>query len=329
MFFFLISAAALSAQTWTAVGSGTVHAAADGAVELHYELGSKAFAALMTPPGDAFREMKSLRFQAKSDHDTTIGVVLNERRPGGGNYVALFWAPANVMQQIELTPRDFNATDGPTDPVDGDGKLDVDQVESIAIFDFSHFLERIAERDKVVVKTASGAHSLWVSGFEVRSSAAPAKANVLDAFDRGFLQWMSPGGMALKFVPETGPLGEASLKATYSDTAGPYAVVTRQVSSLNLAKAKRLQFDIASENEATILVSLEMKGGGRYHLSINPPAERKVFHVDLSLDDFEHENEAGPTNFDPARWKSIAILDISGGNTQNTFWLGNLRVHPD
>ncbi len=60
--------------------------------------------------------MKSLRFRARTDHDTTIGVVLSERKPGGGNYVAMFWSPANSWQQVELTPRDFALSDSPTDP---------------------------------------------------------------------------------------------------------------------------------------------------------------------------------------------------------------------
>jgi hypothetical protein len=99
-----------------------------------------------------------------------------------------------------------------------------------------------------------------------------------------------------------------------------------RVASLNLAKAKHLTFDIASENETTLLIALEMKQEARYHLTIYPPAGRKIFHVDLSLDDFERESGTGPEKFDPSRWKSIAITDISGGNSANAFWLGNVRV---
>jgi hypothetical protein len=327
IFLFAITAVSASAQTWVTMGAGgSVHTTSDGTIDFNYELGTKQFAATVLPTDAAFAAMKSLRFRAKTDRDTTVGVVLSERKPGGGNYVALFWSPANVWQQIELAPGDFDVADAPTDPVDADGKLDLDQVEGIAIFDFAHFLEQAIDREKVVVATATGAHAISIASFEVRTTGPAAAENTIDRFDRGFLQWMSPGGMTLKFVPETGPLGEPSLKATYSETSGPYALVMRRVGNRDFSKAKHLTFDIASENEATLLVSLEIKQGARYHLTINPPAERKVFHVDVSLDDFEKDSGAGPEKFDPSRWKSIAIIDVTGASGSNTFWLGNLRV---
>lgn len=323
---FLLLPGLAATQDWIVMGAGgSVTAASGGGVEFKYELGSKRFAAAVLPVDDSFASMKSIRFRARTDRDTTVGVLLSERKPGGGNYVALFWSPANAWQDIELTPRDFDAADGPNDPKDADGRLNLDQVEGIALFDFAHFLQD-ADREKIVVTVATGPHSISIGHFEIRTGARAASSTVIDAFDRGFLQWMTPGGMALKFVPETGPLGEPSLKATYSETSGPYAVLVRRVGSLDLAKARRLAFDIASENEATILVAVEMSGGARYHLTIYPPAGRKLFPVDLSLDDFEKESAAGPDKFDPSHWKSIVLADISGGNSTNTFWLGNLRV---
>jgi hypothetical protein len=324
---FAITGAIAAAQTWIAMGAGgSVNSTSASTVEFKYELGTKQFAAAVLPVDDSFASMKSVRFRARTDHDTTVGVLLSERKPGGGNYVALFWSPANTWQQIELTPRDFDLSDGPTDPVDTDGKFDLDQVEGIGIFDFATFLQGAAAEGKIAVTAATGAHSILIDNFEVWETAHAPAENTIDAFDRGFLQWMTPGGMTLRFVPETGPLGEPSLKATYAETTEPFAVMVRRVGSLDLKRATRLTFDIASENEATILVALETKQGARYHLTIYPPAGRKVFHVDLSLDDFEHENSAGPEKFDPSHWKSITLADISGGSGANTFWLGNLRV---
>jgi hypothetical protein len=329
---FTIAGAVAAAQDWIAMGAGgSVSTPANGGVEFKYELGKKQFAAAVLPANDSLASMKSLRFRAKTDHDTTVGVLLSERKPGGGNYSATFWSPAGVWQQIELTPRDFELSDGPNDPKDPDGKLDLDQVEGIGIVDLAILFENAAERDKIVVtKATPGAHTILIDNFEVRSTGPAATRNTIDAFDRGFLQWMTPGGMALKFVPETGPLGAPSLKATYEETSGPFAFLVRRVGGLDLAKAKHLTFDIASENEATIMVALEMKQGARYHQTIYPPAGRKVFHVDLSLGDFERESETGPEKFDPSQWKTIGLTDITGatggGTSANTFWLGNLRV---
>jgi hypothetical protein len=54
-------------------------------------------------------------------------------------------ALANAWQQVELTPADFALGDGPNDPADPDDKLELDQVEGIAIFDFAHFLGSVPE----------------------------------------------------------------------------------------------------------------------------------------------------------------------------------------
>jgi hypothetical protein len=324
---FAITGAVAAAQTWIGMGAGgAVSTSTNGSVEFKYDLTSKQLAAAVLPAGESFAAMKSLRFRTRTDHDTTIGVLLSERKPGGGNYVAMFWSPANSWQQVELTPRDFALSDSPTDPKDDDGKLDLDQVEGVAICDLSGVLERALDREKVVVSAASGSHSLLIENFEVRTTAPAAAENSIDRFDRGFLQWMTPGGMTLNFVPEAGPLGEPSLQATYADTSGPYSVLVRSVGGLDLSKAKRLMFDIASENEATLVIAVEMKQGGRFHFEISPRGDRKVFHADISLSDFEPEGEGGPERFDSALWKTITVADISGGNTANTFWLGNLRV---
>src|SRR5271169_3161239 len=101
LFLFAISGVIAVAQTWVTMGSGgSIGTGAEGAVEFKYQLGTKQFAAAVLPADDSVAKMKSLRFRAKTDHDTNVGVLLSERKPGGGNYVALFWSPANVWQTI-------------------------------------------------------------------------------------------------------------------------------------------------------------------------------------------------------------------------------------
>ena len=101
----------------------------------------------------------------------------------------------------------------------------------------------------------------------------------------------------------------------------------RRVANAQLAAAKRLVFDVASEREATLLVVVEMPqpGGGtgpRFTMPVYPPGGREVFHVDLKLEDFQ-----GAGQFDPARWRTLAILDMSGADGgPNTLWIGNLAA---
>src|SRR5271166_1817322 len=266
-----IALAGQDAAGWIAMGQGGSVRSVNGALTITYELCSKHFAAAVLPVDGKLAGMQRVKFRVKPDHDTAVGVLLSEKKPGGGNYTAWFWALANGWQQVELTPADFALSDGPNDPADPDGKLDLDQVEGIAIFDFAHFLGSLPENSAfpVAIDRPTGAHTLLLQNFEVLTGASPPRrANDIDAFDRGFLEWITLGGMDLKLSPAANPLGMSALQATYEETQGEFAVLLRRLSNLNLSGAKRLAFDIASERDVTLVISLELKKGARYDLTI-------------------------------------------------------------
>lgn len=335
------------ASGWVANGEGAeVHTTKDTArarpghssLEFSYDLGPKRFAGAILGAPESFARMRSLRFWARSDHNTAVGILLSEKKPGGGNYVAWFWAPANTWQPIELTPADFTVTDGPNDKPDPDGKLDLDQVTGIALFDLAQFFAQMAPNPDVPMRVvaASGRHSLLIESFEVSAGApavpAPAVGTVpIDLPGRNFLQWVTPGAMNLKVSAIGSPLGPRTLEASYKQQEGELEVLVRRVSSPQLAQAKRLVFDVASEHESTIVITLEMTNpeggsGPRFSLPIYPPGGKEIFHVDLKLENFD----GPPGHFDPARWRSIAILDVTGSgggvDGQNTLWIGNMQA---
>jgi len=120
------------------------------------------------------------------------------------------------------------------------------------------------------------------------------------------------------------------MRASYQQMEGQLGWLVRRIANPALAKAKRLSFDVASEREATLIVALEMRkeGGGegpRFTLPIYPPGGKELFHVDVALSDF-----TGPSGaFDPALWRSIAIIDATaaaGGAAEekNTIWIGKM-----
>ena len=316
---------------WTAMGQGSV-TATKGALSFTYELKAKTFGVAVLPAPPEIAAMRRMRFRIRSDRDTVLGVLLSEKKPGGGDYSALFWAPANVWQQIELTPADFMANDGPTDPVDADGKLDLDALQGVAIVDVAQFFVSMPDSPDfpMVIDRPSGTHTFLMSDFQLLSNAASptSRAGEIDSFHRGFLEWMTLGGMKLSLSAADNPLGMTALQASYEQNEGHYAVLSRRIGHLDLSKARRLAFDVASVHDATLVVALETKGSGgkpgpRYNMTIYAPAAQEVFHVDLNLADFE-----GPGRLDPAQLKTLLITDVTaagGGATQpNTIWIGKV-----
>lgn len=333
---FLIGSVALAQSPgWIAMGQGGSIQADAATVTFQYEIQPRRVAIAIRPAPQGLAGLSRLRFRVRSDHDTALAVLLSEHKPGGGNYTAMIWAPANVWQQIELTPADFALSEGPSDPKDADAKLDADQVEGIGVFDFAEFIASMPTIPNLFVEKASGPHTLAISNFEIRTGGATAREPLsIDRFDRGFLEWMTLGGMHLTLAAES-PLGGPALEASYDPQPEHMPILTRRLAHLDLAGAKRLAFDIASQREATVLVALELRKPGsdqgpRFNLTIFPPGDRKIFHVNLSLDDFQPDAHTAGARLDPALLKSISLIDVtgaSGGDAgANTLWLGNLRA---
>jgi hypothetical protein len=317
-----------------------------GALSLAYEISPGKFAGAGLAVLGKLAGMQRLRLSVRADHDTAVGLLLSEKKPGGGDYAAWFWAPAGAWQDVELTPADFSLNTGPNDPADPDGKLDLDQVQGIGIFDLACLFSALPESPNfpIIVSRAAGSHTLLLGRFQVLGGSPAAIAGnprLIDGFDRGFLEWITLGGMTLQLSAQGNPLGGPALQAAYEQSEGKYALLTRRLSHLDLSKTKRLAFDIASERDAVLVVSLELKqpggsNGPRYNLTIFPPADRKPFRVNLHLSDFERDPNSpvpGPARVDASRLNSLAITDVTtaagGESGPNTIWIGHLEALPD
>lgn len=299
-----------------------VHAG-HGALAFSYEVKPRQAAAAVLPAPPVLARLARLHFWLKTDHATPVTVLLSEKKPGGGNYNAVVWSPAETWQEIALAPSDFFLADGPNDPQDSDGKLDLDQLQGIGLIDMAAFLPALAG-------ASPNPHTLWIDDFEaLGGEPAPSPSPTVDDFARGYLAWLTTTGADLKLQKTDNPLHEPAMQASYEETDDPFPAFVRRVDTHGLAPATRLEFDIASEKEATINVSLEMRKPGaqqgpRFNLPIYPPPERELFHVSLKLADFQ-----GPGKLDPAQLKSLVLVDVSAAGSgslgRNTFWVGNVR----
>ena len=315
-----------STADWKPLGEGSTVHSSGAALAFEYTLAPKHLAVLVQPAPPFLAQAGRIRFSVKADHSTAMAALLMEKKPGGGNYMAWFWAPANQWQAVELTPADFTVTDGPQDPVDSDGRLDLDAVEAIGILDLAQFFGTLKATSPIPVRidAAAGSHTFLLNHFDLLSESTR-----VSPLDRGFVEWVSPGGMDLKLSEQSNPLGKRAIQAAYQHRDGEFDLLLRRQSaapSPSESKGTRLVFDIASEREVTLMLSLEMKkpGGGegpRFTLPIYPPGGREVFHVDVKLSDFE-----GPGKFDPNQWRTTAILDITDADGANTLWLSDVHT---
>ncbi len=331
-------------EGWTTItGKGTVTVTHDpanvksgkGALEIDYNLKQGDLtAAALAIPSDKMAKMKSIRFWVKADYDAPIAVAMQEK--GGGRYQAMFSAPANTWQEVELGPSDFILAEGKDDPKDPDGKLDLDQVEGVAVMDVSQVFSQNPEVAKLF-GIKNGPHKLYLDDFVVDAGGAAAgtsrsaSAVVLDTFAHPQLGWMTVGGIQARHAIGR-PLDGRGVQASMHEAPGAIAGMVHQIPKGSLAGMGQLSFDIASQKPTKLMVQVEEGEGGKYNTLVELKGGSQPQHFDLDLKELiQADDSHDPDNkLDLDHVNQIALVDIGGlvgGPEQdNRIWLANLRA---
>src|SRR5579872_1467626 len=139
-----------------------------GALQLSYALKKGDFEALALPtPDQVLSKAKSFRFWVKTDHATSLSLVLQEK--DGGRYNALFFVPKETWQQVELSTADFALDLGKDAPKDPDGKLDMEDVESVAIADMAQIFVQDPNM-ATALGVSEGPRKLYLDDFAVTTA---------------------------------------------------------------------------------------------------------------------------------------------------------------
>jgi hypothetical protein len=349
---------AVKQSGWMALGTGgairlTLDAAhvktGKPALAFDYKVAPNQFVAAVLPVGTgSLARMTQLKFWLKTDSSTAVGVILSEKKPEGGNYNAIVWSPKDTWQQIELTPEDFAPSEGPSDPKDPDGKLDLDQIEGVGIIDLGEMFVNLSGKPElpIAVDQVAGAHTLYVDDFQALAETPPAASSkasasvVIDDFHRPSLNWLTLGGAELSRSSSGNPLGGPALEARYQQLEGKFVVIAHPLGHVDLHDTGSLSFDIASNKDAQIVVALEKRKPGsnegpRYNTSFQVPGNRQVVHKSIPFAEFQldENSPADPEGkLNPDQIKTVSLLDITAAfsheQQQNTLWLGQLRAEP-
>jgi hypothetical protein len=296
---------------WTAVGPRATIEKDEGVVTFRYEAGGAQRSMAALPGiGSAFAQMKSVRFEVKTDSAFAVSFVLAEKKPEGGNYSAVVWSNGGDWQPVILSPADFSPTDGPTDPIDKDGKLDLDQVENAALLDMSQYLAGMARNPQTYAEPHVGPHFISIRNFEISGEDAPA--------DRPQAAWFSPGGAT--FEQKNG-----ALIVRYREREDRWTVFNRLIPPHDFTGATHLSLDIQSDRDAQLLISIRERRSGnnedaRHNIDFFVPAGTQPDHRDVLLSAFSGKP------IDLTRIQSIAILDVSGEVGTNRIVIQDLRL---
>jgi hypothetical protein len=330
-----------TAGGWTTVGASAkasvshdaeITSPIAGALKLEYAITKGDFSAIYLPviSGDWARA-KSIKFRVHTDANTLLAVTLQEQ--DGGKYLSLIQAPKDAWQTVELSTSDFILGQDPGDPKDPDGKLDMDRISNISIFDVSQFFLAIDNPGlSELLDIKKGNHALYLDSFVVSTEAVPTSAAStgddvqIDTLVHPQIAWLGLGVSKISRSTEK-PLDGPSLRVDYHQRPGKPCVITRSISSWLLTGSKTLSLDLASAQPAQLIVQLEQVDGGKYNMSVAVAGGSVVQHKKLLLSGFIRSDDSKDTETKPhlALVKSITIIDASGMISQadhdNTLWV--------
>jgi hypothetical protein len=322
---------------WVAIGQNATVQKNGPTTTLDYKVAPGQMGMAVLQVGDGkLAGMTHLRFRVKTDVSTMLAVMLSEKKPGG-DYTTIFWAPKGQWQDIDLTPADFMVNDGTKDPKDPDGKLDLDQVQAIALLDAGQLFGQMpADKTPIAIVKLSGDHKLEWSDYGVVTEAGKTdQGAVIDDFRRGFLRWFTPGG-DLALSKSGNPLGKPALEFRYQQEATKIAALLHPLGQIDLTGRKELSFDISSSRDAHLILALEKQKvngrGPRYNHDFTVAAGQ-TGHMSIPFSEFTLADDSPP---DPAgrlelnQIRSLNLVDISGmleGSTgPNTLWIAEVKV---
>ncbi len=322
-----------SPSGWTPFGPESAHISithdpalvkvGKGALAFEYEASAESPAAALLPLTKSIGGARSIQFWLMAESATAAAVVLNERH--GGRYIAIVWLEPRTWQRVELTPEDFILGQSATDPKDPDGKLDLDQVQAVAILDISQiFNPALAEgKAPLAIVPHSGPQKLWLDSFEISAdvpawyhSRAPYS---IDDFAHPQADWMTFGGADLK-------ISGHMLEASYEQLEDRFAMMVHALPPMDLTGAGYLAFEIASDKPAHLIISLQEQSPGknegpRYNAEMELPGDGKFTRRQLAFSSFELSDDSPDDpdgKLDLNQLRSIGILDVYGAYTQST-----------
>ncbi len=311
-------------QGWRAFGEGAAVEVKDAALELRYTAGPAMKLALLPLRTLDLSEMKSLRFEVRTDSPFAVGVLLAEKKPDGGNYTAIIWSNGGAWQPVHLTLADFAPTEGKNDPVDKDHRLDTDQLENLGILDFSQIFGAMAKGNSpVYAEPHDGPHVISFRNFEVlRDAPAAEPADAVDTYGHPQSAWFTFGGASLE-------VKDSTLTVRFRQRPEKGIAFSRVLPLRDYSGATHLSLDVQSDQALQLVVSLKERNvngveGARHNTDIFIPASDKPDHRDIALSAFETDGGGG--RLDLKSIQSITFLDVSGETAMTTLKLRNIRL---
>jgi hypothetical protein len=306
-----------------------------GSLSYAYEVAPKTLRVLVLQRPLDLTGMKSLRLWVKCTHSTAVVIGLGEA--SGASYQTAAHCAAGVWQEVAVNLDELTVDEPAKDP---NGKLDLDQVASITIFDIGGFVATF-------IPDVKGPRTMWLddisfSSKPVAQTTGPAQVtkvvpiHLVDNFESSVIRWIPisvefsdkpkfslfDGKVAVdKDVPEGG--GRQSLKFSYPRKGKKIHGLIRNLEKVDLSKAASLELALKTSHDGTFIVTIEEKDGSRYNKKVDLLlGDWKSFSWKLSDFTLAEDSQDENGKLDADQIKQVSIADVTnlvgGGEADET-----------
>jgi len=313
-----------------------------GALSYTYDITPKTVRVLALPKPMDLTGMKSLRLWVKCSQATAVVIGLAEA--GGASYQAVAHCPAGAWQEIAVNLNELIVDDPSKDT---NGKLDLDQVGSLTIFDIGGFLA-------MFLPDMKGTRTMTLDDVAFSSTPVTLTTGVtqvtrvvpihlVDNFESPVIRWLPisvdfsdapkfnlfEGALAVdKDIPQGG--GKQSLMFTHPRKGKKIHGILRNLEKVDLSKAVSLDLSLKGSHDGTYFVAIEEKGGARYNMKVDLLlGDWKSYTWKLSDFTLAEDSRDDNGKLDPDQIKQLTIADVTnlmGGSEADEvhLWVDNV-----
>lgn len=283
---------------------------------------------------------RSLRFWVRSEVPTTYLVQLREE--GGGEYQTTCSVPGSEWVQVRVNLDELI----PGDVKDANGKLDVDQLQSLMLLDIQNMLVNVPGGIEAHIPGFKAQRSLWMDDLVFSKEAVPVSSGVVksptgsaylvDNFESGTVFWTAakatfgdsvgfqifPSDVSLRILPEAAGPGMArtplepggkGLRWSYKRVPKTAFMVTHSLEKRDLSKADRLRLSFNASRKSLLLIQLKEQGGAEYNFTVMPDDSVGWHTLELPFNTFSLSDSSKDDNnhLDPDKLKELSVADAS------------------
>ena len=310
---------------------------AGGVLEYQYTPQMGGFAGISTPVQAGLGGGNSLRYWLKTTDYALIATVLTE--VDGSTYTALMTSLPGAWQEVALSLAEFSLGD---DSSDENGRLDPEQVTSVALADIVGFLAQAAMQETFIVAPEMGPRLLWLDDFQVTTETVQPRwqateiegrrAVRLDSFESSPLQWHVIAGKGIEVAYDQDHVaeGEFSLRITYDLPPGKLIGALTGLTEISLTGMTRLSLSVMSEMPTTLLVQLKERDESEYNTMFEMQAGDALQRVEIALADLalgdDSSDENGRLDLDQVTEMVVVDASLMTENPVqlNTLWIDDV-----